>query len=58
MSRLNEKRGGLGVYRVLLVDDVVTTGATLSECARILRTAGAAGVVCVTLAMAGKGQKE
>lgn len=43
--------------RILLVDDVVTTGATLSECARVLRTAGAAEVVCVTLAMTGKGQK-
>ena len=36
--------------RVLLVDDIITTGATLSECARVLRTAGAASVVCVTLA--------
>lgn len=44
--------------RVLLVDDVVTTGATLSECARVLRTAGAAGVVCVALAMTEKKQKE
>ncbi|MCI2106393.1 MAG: ComF family protein [Intestinimonas sp.] len=40
--------------RVLLVDDVVTTGSTLSECARILRTAGATDVVCATLARARK----
>lgn len=38
--------------RVLLVDDVVTTGETLSECARTLRMAGAEHVVCVTLARA------
>ncbi len=38
--------------RVLLVDDVVTTGATLSECAKVLLTAGAAEVVCATLAKA------
>lgn len=36
--------------RVLLVDDVVTSGATLSECARILKKAGAKSVVCITLA--------
>ena len=35
--------------RILLIDDVVTTGATLAECARVLLTAGAAGVVCATL---------
>lgn len=36
--------------RILLVDDIVTSGATLNECARILKTAGAAEIICVTLA--------
>ena len=36
--------------RILLVDDITTSGATLSECARVLKTAGAAQVYCLTLA--------
>ena len=48
----------LGVYdaagdcagkRVLLLDDIVTTGETLRECARVLRDAGAAEVLALTL---------
>lgn len=38
--------------RVLIIDDVVTTGSTLSECARTLRTMGASDVVCAALARA------
>ena len=36
--------------RVLLVDDVFTTGATASACARALKSAGAASVILLTLA--------
>ena len=36
--------------RVLLIDDIVTTGSTLSECAKILLSAGAKRVMCAALA--------
>ena len=38
--------------RVLLIDDIVTTGSTLLECARVLGKAGAEQVVCATVARA------
>lgn len=40
--------------RVVLVDDVVTSGSTLAECASCLRMAGAESVVALTLACARK----
>ena len=38
--------------RVLLIDDIITTGSSLSECARALLMAGAEEVLCATLARA------
>ena len=35
---------------LLLIDDIVTTGATLSECCRVLKDAGAARVDCAAFA--------
>src|SRR5205814_8409465 len=37
---------------VLLIDDVLTTGSTLSECARVLKKAGARSVHAATAARA------
>ena len=51
---------GLGVYealpgaegkRVLLIDDICSTGATLTECVRVLKDAGAKSVCCVAVAL-------
>jgi competence protein ComFC len=49
--RLRKNRDVRGL-RVLLIDDVLTTGSTLSECARILKRAGAISVHAATAARA------
>ncbi len=36
--------------RIMIIDDIITTGSTLSECAKTLLLAGAEDVVCATLA--------
>lgn len=54
VSGAYELREGADVEgkRVVLVDDVATSGATLSECAACLRLAGAEEVIGLTLARA------
>ena len=36
--------------KILLIDDIITSGSTLSECARVLLRAGADKVICAALA--------
>ena len=44
--------------RVLLIDDVITTGATVSECARVLLLSGAESVAAAALAVPRRDKKE
>ena len=46
------KNANVRHLRVLLIDDVLTTGSTLSECARVLKAAGAHSVYAATAARA------
>ncbi len=44
--------------KVLLVDDIVTSGSTLKECARVLMESGASSVTAVTLCRASLRKRE
>jgi ComF family protein len=46
------KKANVRELHVLLIDDVLTTGSTLSECARVLKEAGAISVYAATAARA------
>jgi len=45
--------GDIKDKRILLIDDVMTTGATITECSKVLLKAGAKEILVITLARAG-----
>jgi predicted amidophosphoribosyltransferase len=57
-ERLTNLRGSIALTKpislsgktIVLVDDVMTTGSTLQECARVLRKSGAKRVIALVLA--------
>ena len=63
LNEENRKKNVIGVYkvvsnknivgkRILLVDDIYTTGSTVNECAKILKQNGAKEVIALTIAYA------
>lgn len=64
LSRSGRRRNMAGAFKVtgdvrgrevLLIDDILTTGATARECAKVIKRAGAARVFVATLARSQKG---
>jgi ComF family protein len=50
ISAMPRRAAALRKAHLLLIDDIFTTGATLHECARVLKLAGAAGVQALSVA--------
>lgn len=59
LTKTERKQNLVGAYKinadvkgkiVLVIDDVKTTGSTLNECAKVLKSAGATTVICLTVA--------
>lgn len=45
-----DKKACLDGKTVIICDDIITTGATMNECARLLREKGAKAIIAVTAA--------
>ena len=55
---LSKKCPDLTGRQVILVDDIVTTGASLAACASLLKEKGAAQIICLTAGKTIRGHKE
>jgi competence protein ComFC len=54
LKKAFEVKGNIRGLRLLLIDDVMTTGATVTECSKVIMNAGAQEVIVLTLARAGE----
>ncbi|MCQ2422980.1 MAG: ComF family protein [Lachnospiraceae bacterium] len=52
-EKLTEYKKNHSIERVILVDDIYTTGSTMEACARVLKKAGVERIMPVTIAVAG-----
>lgn len=46
------KKADIKAKRILLIDDIVTTGNTMAECCNVLRAEGAGSIMCMSIAAA------
>ncbi|MBU0558042.1 MAG: ComF family protein, partial [Bacteroidetes bacterium] len=49
--RINKKKK-IKIKTVALIDDVITTGSTMKECARILKSAGVEKIYAISVGLA------
>ena len=65
-QRVENVQGAFGIAKginpqgknYIIIDDIYTTGASLNECAKVLKEAGAVSVICMTLSVVEKSERK